>query len=193
MKKTFILSALVMCMSSAAYAGLDASKISVGGGVGYSIPTGNFHDTNKGSPSLAVSGEYKIAKRYALGLEMAYNYDYSMKDSQKTGSITDGKSKIWELAPFVRAMKDFTLRGKNAMAYCLVGMGVYNLKSETDRSGDVSADSQSKFGWNAGAGLMVEVARQWSVGLDLRYHNVNTDTYNTSFITPTARASYRFK
>jgi len=193
MKKTLILSALLLSLPSVSRAGLDASKVAVGGGLGYSIPTGNFHDTNKGSPSLAISGEYKIAERYALGLEMAYNYDYSIKDSQKVGSITDGKNKIWQLTPFVRGMKQFTLYGKNATGYCLVGMGVYSMKSELDYSGTVTSDSQSKFGWNAGAGLMLEVAPRWSVGLDLRYHNINTDTYNTSFLTPTLRASYRLK
>lgn len=194
MKKTLILLSALLALPSLSYAGLNPSKLAVGSALGYSIPLSDFRTNYKGSVALGVNGEYEVLDILAAGMEIGYNFSYGMKDSAKTESnLTDGTSKIWQFTPYLKAQQTFELYGKKAKAYGLFGAGIYSFKTENTNASATTTDSQSKFGWNAGLGLMVEVAPKWSAGMDVRYHNINTDYYHTQYFAPMVRMNYHFE
>jgi len=193
MKKTLVLLFSLLTLPSLAHAGLNPSKLSVGSALGYAIPLSDFKTNYKGSAALAVNGEYEVTDMFAAGMEVGYNFSYGMKDSSKSESnLTEATAKTWQFTPYVKVQHAFTLAEKKAKAYGLFGAGIYTYKTENIGSATVT-DSQSKFGWNAGAGLMVEVAPKWAVGMDVRYHNISTTGYHTQFFTPSIRMSYHYK
>ena len=194
MKKTLILLSALLALPSLSYAGLNPSKLAVGSALGYSIPLSDFKTSYKGSVALGLNGEYEVMDMLAAGMEIGYNFSYGMKDSAKTESnLTDGATKTWQFTPYLKAQQAFELAGKKAKAYGLFGAGIYSVKTENDNSGTIVTDSQSKFGWNAGLGLMVEVAPKWSAGMDVRYHNISTNSYHTQYFTPMVRMNYHFQ
>ncbi|HOX22043.1 MAG TPA: porin family protein [Elusimicrobiales bacterium] len=194
MKKILLTLCALLAMPSISLAGLDLSRISAGGSLGYAMPTGTFRDDYKGSAALGLHGEYKIEEAVSAGMEIGYNFSYGMKDASKTSAgLSDGLTKIWQFTPYAKVQHSFDMSGKKATAYGLFGAGLYNLKTELTSNGNTSTDSQSKFGWNVGGGLALDVAPQWSFGLDLRFHSINTTTNHTNYFTPSLRTSYRFK
>jgi opacity protein-like surface antigen len=140
-----------------------------------------------------------------VGLELGYGFGHKGKtDALWNGTTTDLSDlqiKTIQITPFVKAGKDFNFNGKKCKYYGIFGAGVYTWSHSEALIAGTTYDSASaiRYGFNLGGGATMEVAPQWNVGLDLRWHHVfgffdNGDgtTSAANNITPTLKVAYTF-
>ncbi|MFA5161994.1 MAG: outer membrane beta-barrel protein [Elusimicrobiales bacterium] len=193
-----LLAAIVMIAGVGAVAtAADVGKWDADYGVGYAMPvSGDWSSNHKGSLNMSLAGAYKFQDMLSAGLELGYDFGHKNKD------VSDYKVKVLQLTPFIKADKDVELGGKKVNTYGIFGLGLYRWSTPDYDNGagtTVAGDSGSKFGFNLGGGAMMEVAPQWKVGLDLRWHHVfgmldNGDGTSSAAnnIVPSLKVAYSF-
>ncbi|MDD2772594.1 MAG: porin family protein [Elusimicrobiales bacterium] len=198
MKKVLVAVLLLAGVCSANVAA-ESGKWEVGGGPGYSMPVGgDWSDAVGGSFNLNAFGAYKIQDPLAVGLELGYDFSHKAKDTA-IYDMSDVKTKIFQVTPFVKASKDMTMSGKKVNYYGIFGAGLYSMSTSGSTTpllaGAQVVDetaSAGYFGFNLGGGATMELAPQWSVGLDLRWHHIFSSNAATNNITPTLKVAYMF-
>ncbi|NLO91394.1 MAG: porin family protein [Elusimicrobia bacterium] len=203
--------AIIAVLFLAGFAGApvcaENGKYEVGLMPGFAIPvSGNYWGNSttgvKSSFALAAYGDYRINDMFAAGLDIGYDFGHKAQGD----NVTNSKTKMLQITPHGKIMKDMDMFGKKGKVYGVLGLGMYNLKFKND-DGDVQdADGNSsvtKFGFNLGGGADVEIAQNILLGLEVRWHHVFSALASTNDdgtiskdavnnITPALKIAYTF-
>jgi opacity protein-like surface antigen len=195
--------ASVLAVTASAARAQGAGPVTFGLGVGTSVPTGAFGDRVNTGYSIDGSLGYQF-RGTPLGIraDVAYS-SFGLSDSylERFQNANDGGANVWS------GTVDLTLnlpRLGRVQPYLLGGGGVYRRHVEVDRPvgetiitafdpffgffGDVFTDeatvrshTQTKFGWNGGAGIAFPVAGVHTF-IEARYNDAFTDSRHTGFV-----------
>ena len=171
----------------------EVGKYSSGIGVADSIPMGTAGDNYKSSLGFVLFGDYQVNEQISAGLEAAF-FTYAPKKDLIVSGFNFGK-------PLDAASGYYGIFGKYAQPmeliaskkgniYGILGIASYStVKLEADNfTGLAVNDKISKLGLNIGGGYDMELAPQWTAGLEVRYHMASG--FNT--IAPMVKIAYTF-
>ncbi len=183
MKKTMFAAAFVLGFGAIAHAA--DGKYQVGLGLYDSIPVSSDFKEYKSSLGFNVYGDYKINDTFAAGVELGDTFGYAYK--------ADTSIKEKELICGVRGKigKSMDFGSKKGNVYGIVGIASHRFSSSGYKT-------ITKVDYNFGAGAQMEIAPQWLVGLEARYHALKaTDqdtgkSLNINGIVPTLTFGYSF-
>jgi len=158
----------------------------VGFGVfaGASIPVGDFGDI--GGTGFHVGGlvDWR-SPLFPLGIrgDLAY-HQFGSKDDFTPKLIVGTANLVWNIPA----------NAESALSpYILAGGGFYNERGSCTNCGNTVITSETKFGLNGGAGVMVPLSGFGSL-IEARYHLIfdsQTNISNSSFITLSAGIVFR--
>jgi outer membrane protein with beta-barrel domain len=168
-KAMAVLAMGILVNASALHA--QGAQFSLGGGV--DVPLGEFDDAVKlGFHGLA--GVSVVPTNWPVGIQVDGNYGQFNDDTplDRKFQLIYGTANV--------VYKFMTAEESRFHPYLIGGGGVYNVKPKGDDV-DPLADSETKFGINAGAGFDIKAG---SAGLFVegRFHDVFTSGSNTTFI-----------
>ena len=205
MKK--ILVAMMVLASLATVSKAADTKYEVGVLPGYSIPVagdywGNSTTGVKSSFALAAYGDYKYNDMLMFGLDLGYDFGHKLQGDNPENY----RAAILQITPHAKYYKNMNILGKNGKVYGVFGLGLYDLKSKYDTGTTVpnaNGDSMACFGINVGGGADIEIAPNWLVGAEVRWHHIfnaiamaddngNITNYAANNITPTLKVAYTF-
>jgi len=172
MKRSLFAVAAMMMVASAAHA-QRPFQVGVAGGV--SLPTSSLNDAADLGFNLAASVGFKPAM-LPFGVRVEGAWDQFNFDKNVTS--VDGH------------FRSLSLTGNGVVElpssspvklYGIAGLGLYSINASASVSGGTySTSSQSKFGWNAGAGVRMPLSG-FDTFLEARYHYV-TNTNGFRFV-----------
>ena len=147
-----------LMMAQAGYTRLSESdapsgSFGVGGGLSYMW-----------RPDMAIGGEvsyFNFGSEDVSGLNM----ESSLSAIPVTGQV----------AYYVPTESNF-------MPYIGAGAGLYNLRASVEGPGVDESKNSNKFGTNFGGGIKFESDKNWSYGVDVRYHIAFQDVENWDMI-----------
>ena len=149
----------------------QGAEFSLGGGV--DLPLGDFDDAAKlGFHGLA--GVSVVPTNWPVGIQVDGSYAQFSDDTPLDRKI----QLIYGTANLVYKFK--TSEESRFRPYLIGGGGVYNVKPKGDDV-DPLADSETKFGINAGAGFDIK-AGSAGIFIEGRFHDAFTTGPNTTFI-----------
>jgi len=176
----FVIAASAVLLSLAAPAA-RANEMSFGLKAGASIPMGDFGDAFGPSFMGGVYGDMGVAPSFAVGVDVVGNFfslKKDLKDQLTAAGITDPKLSF--------QVYQIGVHGKWQQAVATgpevqVGVALYNGHSKFEGSDPVlgsfsETSSDTKFGFNVGAGYKFWHSESMSLGLEGSFHNV-TDAF----------------
>ena len=174
---TALLMVLVVSSGSSIAWAQRASGLQFGLAVGDSIPTGDAkHDFKNG---YRGTGLVAIGTPQAnVGVRLEASYDVMKFKNQSDFPDFSGKAKIASgtanltLSPFHMQV---------LAPYFIGGGGVYNFKVSSNSTLGANSATQTKFGWNAGAGVAFGLGRT-HLFVEGRYHSISTSGQRFTFI-----------
>lgn len=199
MKKIIVFVLIISSISSPAFAQLIGS---MGGGLGATMPQGEFNDYTKTGFSIMGYGTVKPAKMPYLGLRLGLQGVFFERDDRNVvleGYPDDIFTETYSNNLFKGTLGiELSKRLVSIEPYGSVGIGIYYFESKTelkDPDGDVIAsnklDSKTKFGWNFNGGLRVylfpKVAFDFNVQYDIvqnleQYSGEEVVSFNSEFL-----------
>lgn len=180
MKKIVILAGMLMLVAGSAFAAVGDTWFGVTAGA--AMPTGDASDVVSTGFGGSVFGSYGVATNCAIGVEGGF-YSLSGKDLDDL---------TWTIMP-VTAFTTYTfpMSDPKQMPYIKAGLGLYNVKAKLDIPGLGSYDeSESKFGFNFGAGYDFEMSPKFTLGAVAAYHMIQTEGESTNLITVGAKLGF---
>ncbi|HEX5437784.1 MAG TPA: outer membrane beta-barrel protein, partial [Gemmatimonadaceae bacterium] len=174
---TAVLAAALCTTVPAAHAQAVAPVVHVGIAGGATVPTGAFNDNfNTGWNAKALVALHMPLSPVGFRLEGAY--DHLGADSFSGFS----HARVWS------GTADIVLSAPSLLVspYAIGGAGIYSIKafgagSTVTVSGPGDEGAVTKFGWNAGAGIMFHMVRS-SLFIEARYNSVMTNGAHTNFV-----------
>jgi len=141
-----------------------------------------------------LKGIHQIA---SIGWEAGYLFGSKFEGD---GFTSDTSVKILHIAPEIKVGPTFSVSDFKINPYIQGGGGLYwsheNSGTVTTASGAMGAiDSFDRVngGWNIGLGAAISLPGNWSVGLDVRRHDiVNKHTSDFTWVTPALRFALLF-
>jgi opacity protein-like surface antigen len=181
-------------------------------GVAFADPpaaTGEFYVNPGIALTGAGAGDYKnsfsleagylkgIHQIASFGWEAGYLFGSKFEGDNFT---SDTRVKILHLSPEIKVGPTFSVAGFEINPFVLGGGGFYwshqNSGTVTANSGGSAAiDSYDHYngGWNIGGGASVNLPGNWSVGLEVRRHEiVNKHGTDFTWVTPALRLALLF-
>lgn len=182
-------------------------------GVAFADPpaaTGEFYVNPGIALTGAGAGDYKnsfsleagylkgIHQIAAFGWEAGYLFGSKYEGDNFT---SDTRLKILHLAPEIKLGPTFSVSGYEVNAFVLGGGGFYwshqdsGTRTFTDGEPPSAIGSYDHYngGWNIGAGTAVNLPGNWSVGLEVRRHEVvNKHATDFTWVTPALRFALLF-
>jgi|GEM_PF-2528693 len=159
--------------------------------------TGAGANGYKNSFSLDAGYLKTIHQIASIGWEVGYLFGSKFENDTVSA---DAKLKIFHLAPEIKVGPTLTVAGYNINPFIIGGGGFYwshqNSGTLTFANGATtgfSAHDNYNGGWNIGAGAALSLPGNWSVGFDLRHHEiVNKHTADFTWFTPAFRFALLF-
>jgi opacity protein-like surface antigen len=176
--KSVILSAALLVFGvGAAHAG--SNWVGFTGGAG--VPTGDFGDAASMGWQFGATGTHMVNDQWGIGGDLSYHM-WNGSDDANNAAGPGAEWKWSAVQATAHAMYAIPMQG-TVSPYLRGGLGLYNIGSKLQSpSGDVS-DSQSKFGYNLGAGMNFASSGKARWGLVGQYHIVPVESQNVDFLT----------
>jgi opacity protein-like surface antigen len=209
MKRILVFVIIFSAISSQAFAGLIGS---VGGGLGATMPQGEFNDYTKTGFSIMGYGTINPVSMPYIGLRLGLQGVFFERDDRNV--VFEGYPEDIFTETYTNNLLKGTLglelskRLASLEPYGGVGIGIYYFESKTelkDPDGDVIAsnklDSKTKFGWNFNGGLRIymfsKVAFDFNVQYDIvqnleQYSGEDIVSFNSKFLSLFAGVSIPF-
>jgi len=166
-----VVSSLLVCSAVSRAQGTPGFHIGVAGGA--LIPTEDQHDVfNTGwNATLLFPINFGTSP---IGIRFDGSYGELTTKSSLVGFQGDGKSRI------ISGTFDLVIGPHLGVVqpYIIGGVGAYDLRfsgQEVD-TGDLFADSSTRFGWNVGAGLSFCVGATTQIFVEGRYTSISLDS-----------------
>lgn len=157
-----IVGALALGASSLAAQSAPGPKFSPSIFAGAAIPTGDFADEVKTGYNIGAGLDLSMGMPLSFRGEVDYS-GFSAKVGSGNGSVLSGR------VDAVVGMASAT----GPRLYGIGGVGVYHFGSDFQ--------SQSKFGWNIGAGVDLPLGTL-AARIEARYHAISTEGATASYI-----------
>jgi opacity protein-like surface antigen len=157
--------------------GLGSNRmVSFGVGGGVSVPVSDAKDAFKNG--FVGQGFIRINSRM-LPISPRLDFTFSQFDlahAQKSGTSTTVPSGTSQLLAGLVNLQYALLKSGPIRPYIVAGLGAYNIKTDTDAAGAVAATSSSdtRFGLNGGAGVLIKLGSIVSGFVEGRVDNVYT-------------------
>ena len=189
MKKLIVAIAAVLSLGTYANAAkFDIKNLEVGMGLADSMPMGDAGDAYKSGIGFDFHADYQLNDMFAAGIEY-FGATYTAKYDVISYGYNFGKgpdaATSYEAVYGKYLLPSMDIGGKKAKFYGIVGLGIYSVADYNNFS---SVSDVVKIGLGLGAGATMEVAQNWNVGLELRYHLVS----KFSTFAPALKVGYHF-
>ena len=169
--KAAVLGAAIMLLAMGAASAGTFRFGPMGGGT---FPTGDFSDVAATGWNGGATGTYSVNDQWGLGADVVYHAWSGSDDANAAAEFLYGPGsevKFSAIQATAHAAWMMPVQG-NVKPFAKFGVGLYNLGSKlTSPSGD-SDDSQSKVGFNFGAGFNMLSSSNMSWGVSGAYHIV---------------------
>ncbi len=177
MKKVFVAILLVLIISSPAYAQISGS---VGGGLGATIPQGEFNEYTKTGFTIMGFGTLNLPTMPYLGLRLGVQGVFFEHDNRRVmleGYPDDLLTETYtnDLLKATLGV-EFSRRLASIEPYGGAGIGIYYFESKTELKTDEddviasnTLDSKTKFGWNLNGGLKVYFFAKVAIDFNIQY------------------------
>ncbi|MEI6758385.1 MAG: outer membrane beta-barrel protein [Chlorobium sp.] len=176
MKKKLFLPLLIAGMW--ATPALADPYVSVSAGLGIL----NNSDVTVSGTTYKDAAEYKSAVPFgaAVGVKLdEYRVEaavgYQSYTMDKRGLVSVSGADVSGLSFMANGYRDFPLKNSGIIPYLTAGLGIAKVKG-ADTSSAVFSLDQSKFAWQAGAGLGIKASDNVIVDLGYRYYKISTAT-----------------
>jgi hypothetical protein len=151
----------------------------------------------KNSFSLDAGYLKAVHQIASVGWEAGYLFSAKFEGDNFT---SDAHAKILHITPEIKLGPTFAIAQYQVNAFVLGGGGLYwthqNSGTETFDSGATAMSSSYDHingGWNIGVGAALLLPGNWSVGIDIRRHDiVNKNTADFTWVTPALRFALLF-
>ena len=174
MKKICLLLLPALVLAAPAFAQMEAgmSMMTVGAGVGYALPMGDFADWYDGGLMFGLNGCYMFTDMY--GLEVGVDYAAFPVNSDFEdlfgGDDLDVSLRIIPITvDFLAAFP-----AGNMKPYVKGGVGYYMWKPTGDDVSD-EAEGENDFGINAGGGVKIPFGETMMFDVGVTYHYIMTE------------------
>ena len=174
--------AVVVSLSASATAGEYSVSLASGAGV----PMGDFKDAYGVNWNLNGSAEYEVTSLWGLGVDVGYHtwngkndYESALADSAMSYGAAPGTTVDATFNAFQYGVHG-TLRPPMAgpiHPYAQAGIAGYSVKEKLDVSDPafaVTDITKTLFGYHLGVGIEYAAAPTIGLGVDAKYHNVDT-------------------
>lgn len=168
--KSAVLSMALLAVGAGA---ASAGSWYVGGNVGAGIPMGDYGDVAATGWNAGLTATNVGNGRWGFGADLGY-HSWNASDDVQDALLPDESIKWNAMQATGHAMYRFPTQS-HAKPYVKFGAGLYNLgfKYESD-SGDLD-ESESKFGFNFGAGMQFATQSNMVWGFNGAYHIVSAE------------------
>lgn len=176
MRRLFLAAVLVLAAAAVlatpvAAQGTGGFQFGLKGGL--SLPNGTAKDAFDDGYHGGLILSYELP---ALPLGLRVDGDYHRFDAKEFGGVS-GRAEIFDgNANLVLGFKIIAVK-----PYVLAGYGIYDLKITAEAGGISNSTSETKGGWNAGAGVALTFGKV-SVFVEGRYHEISLDGGTFKFI-----------
>ena len=162
--------ALLMLGAGAASAG--SNYVGLTGGAG--LPMGDYGDVAGTGWNIGASGTHYINDMWGFGADLGY-HGWGASEDLESSLPSGDKISFTALQATAHAVMAFQTSG-NVRPYAKFGAGMYNLglKYESATLGDAD-ESESKFGYNVGAGMNFLTSSNMRWGVYGAYHIIPVD------------------
>lgn len=191
MKTMLLVSALVMSASAA-----NAANMTFGVGGGVSMPMGDFADFAKLGFNGGVYGDYWIKDNYAFGVDITGNFfsgKQDLVDALTSTAFPDPSVKATLIGFGVHGLWNVPMQDSPVSPWITYGAGLYNISTKVEDAGVLANfdNSESKFGFNGGAGLNFKGSASMTPGINVKYHYVMTDNKATNYLTAGVQVTFK--
>jgi opacity protein-like surface antigen len=153
---------------------------------GAAVPTGDFSDAANTGFDFGGTGTWMVNEMWGVGADVAYHMWNGSDDlNSATQALLGDPSAEWKFSG-VQATAHATLMiPSQAMVkpWIKAGLGLYNLGAKLETSSGDADDSESNFGFNAGAGLNWAATSNMAVGIGAAFHQIQTEGEATNLFT----------
>ena len=174
--------ALVMLTAGSAFAKGTTTTSSTGNWTfglqgGASMPTGDYGDVAATGWNFGGQADYWMNSQWGFGADAAYHAN-SASDAVKTAlAVSDpgAEMKFSTIQIGAHATYMIPTQGGNMFPYLQAGAGNYNLKTKIEGGVAPGDASESKFGFNMGAGVDFRATPTVNLGVNGTYHYISAD------------------
>jgi opacity protein-like surface antigen len=181
LKSVILCAALMMFGVGAASA--SSTWLGVVGGAG--LPTGDYGDVASTGWQFGVTGTRMVNDQWGIGGDIGYHMWNGSNDANAAAELAFGAGSEWKwsaLQATGHAILAIPTQGK-VSPYLRGGLGIYNVTSKLESpAGDTDA-SESKLGFNVGAGMNFASSGKARWGVVGQYHIVPVESSNVDFLT----------
>ena len=173
--------ALLVFVAGAAHA--SGNWLGVTGGAG--VPTGDYGDVASMGWQFGVVGVHMVDEQFGIGADLGYHMWNGSDDANAAAELAFGPgSEIKWSAVQGTAHAIYAIPTQGTVSpYLRGGLGLYNVTSKLETTGSDVSDSQSKFGFNLGAGMNFASTGKARWGLVGQYHIVPVEGSSVDFMT----------
>jgi len=160
--------ALLMLGAGAANAG--SNYVGMTGGAGF--PTGDYGDAAATGWNIGATGTHYVNEMWGFGADLCYHGWGGSEDANDAAELAFGPGSEFSftaLQATAHATMNFQSSG-NVRPYAKFGLGMYNIGMKLESPSGDADDSQSKFGFNVGAGMNFLSSSNMRWGVAGSYH-----------------------
>lgn len=169
MKKTILLTALLVGLGAAPALAITGPYVSGSVGLGF------LNDSDVGPDNNAVKYNTGYALNGAVGynfemgrLEAALGYQRNDIDSVFDESVTeDSRASIFSV--MANGYLDFEIRNSELKPYVMAGLGIADVDMKAVSFGTYVSDSETVFAWQVGAGVGIDAGSNLTVDIGYRF------------------------
>jgi opacity protein-like surface antigen len=176
-----VLAALVL----AAPAGFAAAPVWLGANLGFTVPTGDYTDEASLGFLAGLTGTYMFTDNLGVGGDIVLHSpgvadDFEEAMAAAAGSTVDVSLHAIQVTPHVK----FILPTRGTMKpYARAGLGLYNFGSVVEGGSLDMDESETRFGFNLGAGVQSFLTSAFAWSGELAYHSISTKGGSTTLLT----------
>lgn len=171
MKFRVLVAALMLVALGAMAAQAADVKSEFGLNAGVSLPTGDFSDGASTGFFGGGTYTYHVNEMFGVGGDVNY-HKFGKKDVTVLATTVSSEASVVQYGVHG---KYFVKLKTNEMPYLKVGLGMYSLSVKGTVNGNSNTASDTKFGFNVGAGADWKLNDKTTWGVEALYHNIQGD------------------
>jgi opacity protein-like surface antigen len=185
MKSKFMVLCAALLMLGVGSANAASTWIGFNGGAG--IPTGDYGDAAATGFQFGGTATYMMNSQWGMGADVGYHMWNGSEDANAGAELLFGPGSEFKwsaLQATAHVMLNIPTQSSNVSPYLRGGFGIYNIGLKLESPSGDADDSESKVGFNLGAGMNFLSSTSMKWGINGQYHIVPTDLgYDVNFMT----------
>ena len=172
--KLAVLCAALLTLSVGS-ANAASTWIGLNGGAG--VPTGDYGDAASTGFHFGGTATFMMNSQWGMGADLGYHMWNGSDDANAAAELLFGSGSEFKwsaLQATAHVMLNIPTQG-NVAPYLRGGFGLYNVGLKLDSPSGDADDTESKVGFNLGAGMNFLTSSTMKWGINGQYHLVPTD------------------